>query len=381
IGDRYPITWAVCRARRVRLYPKCRGCKFNADELEAQARAEALEHGKDFDVIFKAYDIRGIVDENLDEEVAWKVGFAVGQYLLGCLDGAQREQPSAQKVILGYDMRPSSEPLSKACSEGVLASGADCTVIGQVETPALTFAVASLGACGGIMITASHNPVQYNGFKICGFGALPVGAGTGLEKIKEIAKGVTSTERPLRGKMLQVDISSRYLVHLKTFAGDIKPMKMVLDASNGMASKWTPSLLRQFNLDVDPLNYERSGRFAHDPNPMVVNNLAALQGRVRATGARLGVCFDGDADRAVFVDENAEPVRSDVVTALLAGEYLKKGRDVPIIYDLRSTWALKEEIERYGGTPRRERVGHTFFKAAMRKYDAPFGGELSGHYY
>jgi phosphomannomutase len=114
---------------------------------------------------------------------------------------------------------------------------------------------------------------------------------------------------------------------------------------------------------------------------MVVKNLAALQGRVRATGARLGVCFDGDADRAVFVDENAEPVRSDVITALLAGEYLKKGRDVPIIYDLRSTWALKEEIERYGGTPRRERVGHTFFKAAMRKYDAPFGGELSGHYY
>jgi len=380
-GERYSITWAVCRARRARLYPKCRGCKFNTDELEVQAKAEALARGKDFDVIFKAYDIRGVVDEQLDEEVAWKVGHATSQYLLSGLTGPQRGQPSGQTVVLGYDMRTSSERLSKACLEGILATGARCVLIGEVETPAVYFAVATLEACGGIMITASHNAAAYNGFKIAGPAAAPVGMGSGLEKIKQIAETIKSTDSSLHGSMLQEDISSRYVLHVKSFAGDIKPMKLVLDASNGMASKWTPSLLRQFNLDVEPLNYERSGRFSHDPNPLVEENLVDLRQRVLATLAGFGVCFDGDGVRVVFVDEKAEPVRPDFITALLAAEFLKDERGASIVYDLRSTWAVREEIEKRGGVPRRERVGHTFVKQAMRKYNAPFGGEVSGHYY
>ncbi|MDK1032556.1 MAG: phosphomannomutase/phosphoglucomutase, partial [Planctomycetia bacterium] len=189
------------------------------------------------------------------------------------------------------------------------------------------------------------------------------------------------TDSPLRASVIQEDISSRYLLHVRSFAGEIKPMKVVHVASNGMASKWTPSLLRQYNIDVEPLNYERSGRFSHEPNPLIVKNLADVMQRVLASRARLGVCFDGDADRAVFVDENGEPVRADRIVALLAGGFLKEERGASILYDPRCTWAVPEEIERLGGVPRRERVGHTFFKEAMRKYDAPFGGEMSGHYY
>jgi phosphomannomutase len=171
------------------------------------------------------------------------------------------------------------------------------------------------------------------------------------------------------------------MAHVRKFAGAIKPMKMVLDCSNGMASKWVPNLLHEYGLDVDVLNVERSGKFTHEPNPLHEPALAELKARVRAAGAAFGACFDGDADRVGFVDEAGETIPNDLISALLVPGFLAKEPGATIVYDLRSSWALKEEILSHGGVPRREKVGHSHMKAALRETNAPFGGELSGHSY
>ena len=186
--------------------------------------------------------------------------------------------------------------------------------------------------------------------------------------------------RPI-GPMRTEDISDGYLAHVRKFAGTIRPMKMVVDCSNGMASKWTPSLLRSFGLDLEVLNMERTGEFEHEPNPLKEAALAELKARVRATGAALGACFDADADRVGFVDETGESIPNDLISALLVPVFLAAEPGATIVYDLRSSWALKEEILKHGGVPRREKVGHSHMKAALRETRAPFGGELSGHSY
>jgi len=377
--EKYPITEAVCRARRARHYPKCKTCKWR--DVAAESRAPAADPAVDLDAVFKSYDIRGLADQQIHKTLAWKVGFATARHLLERLEPEEQAEPEEQWLIVGHDMRPTSEGLARAVSDGFRAAGAGALVIGEVETPAVYFAVGSLQALGGIMVTASHNPVAYNGFKITGPGCVPVGMKSGLEKIKEIVAGLSDTDRHPTGPLRQHDISSAYLLHVKRFAGEIRPMRIVLDASNGMASKWVPSLLRECIIDVEPLNLERAGRFKHEPNPLREVNLQELKARVRASDAALGVCFDGDADRVGFVDENGDTVSNDLVTALLVPDVLAAEPGAPIIYDLRSSWALREEIEAHGGVPRRERVGHTYLKAAMRETNAPFGGELSGHSY
>ncbi|MCX5649650.1 MAG: phosphomannomutase/phosphoglucomutase [Planctomycetota bacterium] len=377
--EKYPITEAICRGRRSRHFPKCKTCKWR--DVADQPPPPPVESGMDLDKIFKAYDIRGLVDSQITKTLAWKVGFGTATHLLERLEPEARFKPKAQEVVVGHDMRPTSGDLARAVAEGIRAAGVGACVIGEVETPAVYFAVGSLAALGGVMVTASHNPVTYNGFKITGPGAIPVGIGSGLEKIKEIVAQTANTDKPASGPLRMYDISSAYLLHLKKFAGEIRPMKIVVDTSNGMASKWTPSLLREYNLQVEGLNYERAGRFKHEPNPLKEANLEELKARLRASGAALGACFDGDADRVGFVDENGEGVSNDLITALLAPGVLARERGATIVYDLRSSWALREEILSHGGVPRRERVGHSFLKAAMRETNAPFGGELSGHSY
>lgn len=379
-GERYTISDAVCRGRRSRHYPKCKGCVFNDDEVAGGSPQDAGSGGI-ADGIFKAYDIRGKVPSEVNEDVAWRIGFATAQHLLSRDDVRAAQGEYAKAVIVGHDMRPSSESLSKACIEGILATGADCVAVGEIETPAIYYAVGSLQAAGGIMITASHNPVDYNGFKITAAGVKPVGGESGLKDIQRIAQDIEEAGGPLKGRLVQRDISSGYILHVRRFTGQIKPMRIVMDASNGMASKWTPSILRDLSIDVVPLYFERSGRFVHEPNPLRDENIADLKQRVVEVQARLGVCFDGDADRCVVVDENGDRVGGDTLTALLAREFLKAEHGVSIIYDLRSSWVVREEIERLGGVPRRERVGHSFMKATLRRYNAPFGGELSGHFY
>jgi phosphomannomutase len=376
-GEKYAITEAVCRARRDRHYPKCKDCKWNAEATEAAEPSPPL----DLDAVFKSYDIRGLVGEQITKEFAWKVGYAVAEHLLSTLKPRARKKPEKQWIVVGHDMRPTSEGFARATSDGIRAAGAGAVVIGEVETPAIYYAVGSMKALGGIVVTASHNPITYNGFKITGPECVPVGMGSGLEKVKEIFAETKDTTLAAGGPLRQMDISSGYLLHVKKFAGDIRPMEIVVDTSNGMASKWVPSLLREYNLRTEALNLERAGRFKHEPNPLKEENLQELKQRVRASGAALGVCFDGDADRVGFVDENGETVPNDIVTALLVPEFLDDEPGATIVYDLRSSRALVEEIKKHGGKPHRERVGHSHLKAAMRKKNAPFGGELSGHSY
>jgi phosphomannomutase len=378
-GEKYAITDAVCRARRQRQFPRCLTCKWN----EAVPKPEDQAPPVDLDKVFKAYDIRGLVDQEITRAFAWKVGYSVAAHLLKTLKAKDRAGDEPRWIVVGHDMRPTSEGFARAVADGLRAAGAGAISIGEVETPAVYYAVGSLKALGGIQVTASHNPVAYNGFKITGPDCVPVGLGSGLEKIKRIFASIKDTDELATGPLRHLDVSSGYLLHVKKFVTlPIRPMmKMVLDMSNGMASKWVPSLLREYNVQVEGLNLERAGRFKHEPNPLKEENLAELKARVRASGAALGACFDGDADRVGFVDEKGDTVPNDLITALLVPLFLKNERGATIVYDLRSSWALREEIEKYEGVPCRQRVGHSFLKAALRETNAPFGGELSGHSY
>ena len=378
-GEKYAISESICQGRVARHYPKCKQCKWRQG-AGGEANAPA-EPPADLDAIFKAYDIRGMVDKEITKSVAWKVGYATAAHLLSLLPATARSRPEQQFIVVGHDMRPTSEGYAHEVAEGVRATGAGALLVGQIETPAIYYAIGSLKTLGGIQITASHNPVTYNGFKITGPGCAPVGMGSGLEKIKEIAAHLADTSPPPIGPVREQDISSGYLRHVRKFAGAIRPMKIVLDCSNGMASKWVPSLLREYNIGLESLNLERSGRFHHEPNSMKESALEEMKVRVRATEAALGACFDGDADRVAFVDEQGTTVPNDLVAALLVPGFLAKERGATIVYDLRSSWALKEEILAHGGVPRREKVGHSFIKATLRETNAPFGAELSGHSY
>jgi len=376
--EKYAISDAVCRARNERHFPKCRQCKWRPAAPDASATADPPV---DLDAVFKAYDIRGLAGKQIHESFAWKVGYAAARHLLSLLGPEGQARPQEHWIAVGYDMRLTSERLARAVTDGVRATGAGAIAIGEVETPALYYAVGSSSALGGIQVTASHLAAEFNGLKVAGPGCVPVGLGSGLEKIKEIVAGLVDTALQPIGPLRQEDISSGYLRHVKKFAGAIRPLKIVVDCSNGMASRWTPSLLREYPIDLEAINLERSGRFHHEPNPLKAGALEELKGRVRATEAALGACFDADADRVIFVDETGEAIPSDLVTALLAPGFLKKEPGAAIVYDLRSSWTLKETILACGGVPRREKVGHSHMKDAMRETRAPFGGELSGHTY
>jgi phosphomannomutase len=378
-GEKYEITEAVCHGRVQRHFPKCKECKWR--EATGNPADPPADPPVNLDEVFKSYDVRGLVNRQIHNTLAWKIGFGTGRHLLSLLGQAGRAHPQEHTIVVGHDMRPTSEGLARAAIEGIRATGVGAISIGEVETPALYYAVGALKTLGGIMVTASHLPAEYNGLKIAGPGCVPVGLGSGLEKIKEIVAGLADTGMRPMGGLQQEDISRGYLEHVRRFAGPIRPMKVVVDCSNGMASKWTPSLLRDLGLDLEVLNMERSGQFNHEPNPLKESALAELKSRVRAAGAALGACFDADADRVGIVDETGESIGNDLVTALLAPGFLKAEPGATIVYDLRSSWVLKEEILKAGGVPRREKVGHSHMKAALRETGAPLGGELSGHSY
>ena len=334
------------------------------------------------DKVFKAYDIRGLYGEEIDEDLAWKVGHAAAQFLRSLLSGYERGQASSNRLVVGRDMRPHSDPLAEAMIDGITSSGIGCVDIGLCDTPMIYFAVNHLGACGGIQVTASHNPIEYNGFKISGAKARPVGDDTGLKEIKHI---VSTLRRMPPGASLapaqKADLWSEYRDHVLRFLRVPRRLKVVVDASNGMGGKMFPEVFDGADLDLIPLNFEIGQGFSHPPNPLVEANLAQLKAGVKEHQADLGICMDGDADRCMFVDENAETVRCDLVTALLARHFLKDSPGSMVVYDLRSSRVVPEEIRSAGGVPRRERVGHAFMKKAMSDGHGVFGGELSGHFY
>ena len=332
--------------------------------------------------IFKAYDIRGLYPEQVDEEAAWKIGHGCAQFLRSLLRGYERGQANAQSVCVGHDMRTHSPSLVKALTEGMNAAGANVINIGMIDTPQMYFAINHLGTCGGVQVTASHNPAQYNGFKISGLDAKPIGIDTGLKEIKHIATSLLHTRGKPDGKVEKCDLTAEYKEHvLKFLYPKLRPLKVVVDASNGMAGKMVPAIFSKLPIEMIGLNLTHDGTFKHDPNPLVESNLAELKNLVIHEKADMGICFDGDADRLMMVDENGENITCDLITALMVPYFLEDNPNSAVVYDLRSSHVLQEEIIKYGGIPRRERVGHSFMKKTMRDSHAVFGGELSGHFY
>jgi len=332
--------------------------------------------------IFKAYDIRGIYPDQIDEEGAWKIGYATAQFLRSLLSGYERGQANAQSVCVGRDMRTHSEALSKALIRGMNSTGANIIDIGIIDTPQMYFAINHLGTCGGVQVTASHNPAKYNGFKISGLQAKPVGANTGLKEIEHIAMALLHTKGKVNGTIEKCDLTEGYKNHVLKFLNPkIKQLKIAIDASNGMAGKTVPAVFGDLPIEIIEINFKHDGTFKHEPNPLVEKNLAQLKDVVKREKCDFGVCFDGDADRLIMVDENGTTIGCDLLTALMAPYFLKQNPKSTIVYGVRCSLVVAEEILKHGGTPRRERVGHAFMKKALRDSHAVFGGELSGHFY
>jgi len=334
------------------------------------------------DKIFKAYDVRGTYPDQINEQAAWQIGVAAGRFLKD-----HPEKPTGEMgntVLVSRDMRKSSPSLCEALIEGIRAAGMNVIDLGMADTSFKYFAVNHLQAAGAIQTTASHNPPQYNGFKFSGPMAKPIGAQSGLNDIKEIAKTVGERGSiELTGSVEQRDLWSEYREHVLQFLAPLdKKITVFIDASNGMAGKLIPAVFSDVpNLDIKDLNFEITGEFAHDPNPLVAENMIPTQEGVRETGADLGACFDGDADRCMITDEKGVTVGCDHLTALLCEDFLQQSPDSAIVYDLRSSKVVEETIKAHGGKPERSRVGHVFMKAQLRETGGVFGGELSGHFY
>lgn len=326
--------------------------------------------------IFKAYDVRGIVPSELNEEQA----YAIGYYFPDLLPEADTSQVRA--VVVSRDMRTTSTALAEALTLGLRSRGFEVWDIGLATTPMNYFAVGHLGASGGIQVTASHNPSQYNGFKFSRREAIPVSWETGIAKLEALVSGgIPPTAEP-KASRVAMEIWPAYHDHVLRFLRYRQPrLKVAVDVANGMATLYEP-LFSELGVELVPLFFGLDGSFPnHEANPLKEENLRALQGAVVEQGCALGVAFDGDADRAIMVDETGTTIGADLLTALLAGPILRRFPGASIVYDVRSSWATREAILEAGGIPVRERVGHSFMKATMRKLNSPFGGELAGHFY
>jgi phosphomannomutase len=376
------ISDAVCFGRRRASYPFCPGCQFNDDERGRDAAASGGKKQTMIERVFKAYDVRATYPDMLNEDAAWRIGFATASFLHTGLRGLDRAAAGATTVVVGRDMRLSSPSLSAALIEGIRATGSPVIDIGMIDTPQLYFAINHLGSCGGIQTTASHNPAHYNGFKISALKGAPVGSDTGLSDVCKIAQNTTRHDTGQEGPLREVDLAAEYKAFVRSHLETPRKLRICIDASNGMAGKWVPILFDDVNeLDLVYLNMETTGEFVHEPNPLVEANLAQLRESVRWKRADFGICFDGDADRLIVVDENADVVSCDLLTALLAKRFLERAPGATVVYDLRSSRVVAEEVEAAGGVPRRERVGHAFMKKALSESRGVFGGELSGHFY
>ena len=320
--------------------------------------------------IFKAYDVRGVVPDQLDAELAKRVGNA---FVL---------VTRAETVVVGHDMRPSSPELADAFAEGAAAAGADVVLLGLVSTDELYFASGHLGHPGA-MFTASHNPARYNGIKLCRAMAQPVGQDTGLAQVRELVASGEIHVTGAEGRVTREDVLDAYATHLLQLAPVRgRRLKVVVDAGNGMAGLTAPAVLGRIDADLVEMYFELDGSFPnHEANPIDPANLVDLQKRVRQEGADIGLAFDGDADRCFVVDERGEAVSPSVLTALIAVRELRKEPGATVIHNLITSRGVPEIVEEHGGRPVRSRVGHSFIKATMAETDAIFGGEHSGHFY
>ncbi|MFF0064018.1 phosphomannomutase/phosphoglucomutase [Streptomyces sp. NPDC005279] len=329
----------------------------------------------DLSQIVKAYDVRGVVPDQWDEALAELFGAAFVQVT------------DADAIVVGHDMRPSSPGLSGAFARGAAARGADVTLIGLCSTDQLYFASGELGLPGA-MFTASHNPAQYNGIKMCRAGAAPVGQDTGLADIRALVESWSEQGAPaaaeVAGTVTERDTLTDYAAHLLSLVdlSAMRPLKVVVDAGNGMGGHTVPTVFSSLPLTLVPMYFELDGTFPnHEANPLDPRNIVDLQARVRSEGADLGLAFDGDADRCFVVDERGEGVSPSVITALVAARELAKYPGGTVIHNLITSWSVPEVVRENGGTPARTRVGHSFIKEEMARTGAIFGGEHSAHYY
>ncbi|MFE1290393.1 phosphomannomutase/phosphoglucomutase [Streptomyces sp. NPDC058751] len=329
----------------------------------------------DLSQLVKAYDVRGVVPDQWDEPLAELFGAAFVQVT------------GADAIVIGHDMRPSSPGLSRAFARGAAARGVDVTEIGLCSTDQLYYASGALGLPGA-MFTASHNPAQYNGIKMCRAGAAPVGQDTGLSEIRRLAETWLDSGAPASdatpGTITGRDTLEDYAAYLRSLVDltSIRPLKVVVDAGNGMGGHTVPTVFSGLPLELVPMYFELDGTFPnHEANPLDPANIVDLQKRVREEGADLGLAFDGDADRCFVVDERGEPVSPSAITALVAARELDKNGGGTVIHNLITSWSVPEVVREHGGTPVRTRVGHSFIKAEMAASGAIFGGEHSAHYY
>ena len=327
-----------------------------------------------FEAIFKAYDIRGVVGQQINAEACHAIGSAFARHV---------SASGAGGIVLGRDMRPDGVELARAFTEGVLASGVDVTDIGLCATEVLYFASGLLNAPGA-MFTASHNPVGYNGIKLCGAGAAPIGIDTGLGQIKAMAQESLPPPVPVSGVATERDLLDAYATHVRSFVDTsaMRPFKVVVDAANGMAGLVAPVVFAGLPVELDLLYPELDGTFPNHPaDPLQPENLHALQARVMRTSADVGLAFDGDADRVFVVDEAARPLSGSLTAAILACEMLKREPGAAVVHNLICSSVVHEVIAEHGGDAVRCRVGHSFMKQMMGSTRAVFGGEHSGHYY
>ena len=323
------------------------------------------------DAIFKAYDIRGVYPDEIDESVARLVGNAFVAFT------------GAAKVLVGRDARPSSEPLVEAFVEGARRAGADVVDLGLASTDLVYFAAGSLDAPAA-MFTASHNPAQYNGIKLCRAGAAPVGEETGLRQLRAmVAEGLLErAEEP--GRLERRDLLGPFVSHVRSFVDldALAPLRVVADTANGVGGLIVPAVFSGLPMELSMLFAELDGTFPNHPaDPINVENLRDLQRAVREGAADIGLAFDGDADRVFLVDDRAEPVSGSTTTAILAKAMLERSPGGLVVHNLICSRAVPEVVRESGGTPIRTRVGHSFIKAVMAETDAAFGGEHSAHYY
>lgn len=339
---------------------------------------------RDLSAIIKAYDVRGTVPDQLDADLCHDIGAAFVQVLnIAARDGG----PGA--VVIGHDMRPSGPDLVAAFADGVREQGCDVVLIGLASTDGLYYASGTMNLPGA-MFTASHNPAQYNGIKLCRAGAAPVGQDSGLRDITELVlAGITAPDVPL-GEIRERDVLRDYAQYLRDLVdvSQVRPLRVVVDAGNGMAGYTAPAVLGDaaglpaLPLEIDEMYYELDGTFPnHEANPIEPENLRDIQARVLEVGADIGLAFDGDADRCFIIDERGAPVSPSTLTALIAARELAKSPGSAVIHNLITSKAVPEVITECGGTPVRSRVGHSFIKATMAETNAVFGGEHSGHFY
>jgi phosphomannomutase len=322
--------------------------------------------------IFKAYDVRGVYPEQLNEDAAYRIGRALVQFL------------KVPQVTVGRDMRVSSPVLAHAIIQGITDQGADAIDLGLTTTDELYFAVGKFGYPAGVMITASHNPGQYNGFKFCREQAIPLSSATGLDQIRDIVLSGQFEPSTRKGEIIKRDVTHDYVAHVLSFIdiAAIQPLKIAADAGNGMAGMILPAVFERLPCELIPLYFELDGTFPNHPaSPIEPENTEELRKVVREQHADMGVAFDGDADRMFLVDERGQLLDGSAVTLLVSQSLLKRYPHSTILYNLIISRSVPELIEREGGRAVRTRVGHSFIKAQMRDENAIFGGEHSGHFY